>query len=570
MFENRDPRPQKDESNAPLTSLYEKCVLMCREAAAATDEMQYGRAMRAIEQAIEVADGTQWSDNQGILMRSTVREAGAKLAMLRGDLVEAADLYNQAMAIRGQVLGYESKETQQVKAMKAESLAELGQVHESLTLWNEIVDWADGKKGTALARVSTRLSRGRVLLRAELEEASMHEVSSALLLVSKVPSERKQALAHDLLDQAGKFEDLGDFATAYALMKQGITIIESRLDGTPADAVEVDALRLELAKLASGAGLDEVARSIHQTLLQSSSTIKGEGHPDTMDIRERLAMIAFEQGDFVIAEAQARRNFELAVQQPESRDLIQRGLTLNWLFERMGRPKAANEILHEMHGVLGGIDQVEATPATIDGSHYINVSELVKGLKAGIDIHELLDQSVPDMPAASRNEVKAGLMTAMALDLVKNKRDVPLAEEVLAEVDSILMSLPPHLHGKVLEDAEKARIAIAVVTRDFEQEIALREAGITRFQREHGLGRGVTYAAMLSDMASAYARAGFNPAALESVKEAQSVLRHFGATKSFLYGKLLQQKAAVLPEWDARVERYREQAERILRRYAGE
>jgi hypothetical protein len=206
----------------------------------------------------------------------------------------------------------------------------------------------------------------------------------------------------------------------------------------------------------------------------------------------------------------------------------------------------------------------------VDGAHYISVSELVKGLKAGVDIYELLDQSVPEMPTASRSEVKAGLMTAMALDLAKNKRDVTLAEEVLTEVDTILMGLPPHLQGKVLEDAEKARIAIAVVTRDYEQEIALKEAGITRFQREYGLGRGVTYASMLSELADAYGRAGFKPAALERVKEAQSVLRHYGATKSYLYGKLLQQKAAALPEWDVRVERYREQAERILRRFAGE
>lgn len=543
---------------------------MCREAAEATTEMQYGRAMRIIEGAIKIADEAKWIDAQGLLVRAVVREAGGRLATLRGDLSEAIDLFGQSITIRAEIFGLDSKETQQVKAMKAESLADMGNMRDSLALWNEVVEWADSKQGTALARVSTRLSRSRVLFEAGYERGAIREVDEALSLMDKVPAERAQVLAEDLLDQAGKFERLGNFPTAHVLMKHAISLLEARLGGTPADAVELEAFRLELAKLAAGAGHDEEARTIFQSLLQNSATIKGDGHPDTMDIREAMAVAAFERGDFTLAEVSARRNFELAIQAPEARDLLQRGLTLNWLYEKMGRLKAANETLHEMHGVLGGMDRIRPIPGGIDGPQYISVSELVKGLKAGVDMNELLDQAVPELPAASRLEVKAGLMTAMATELVVHDRDIPLAESVLGEVEHILLALPPHLQDSVLEDAEKARIAISIATKDAFQEVSLKEAQLTRFEREFGVGRGMTYASMLKDLAEAYHRAGDNDSAFERLKEARMVLRHYGATKSFIYGKVLQQKAAVLPEWDDRVEKYRERAARILKRFAGE
>jgi tetratricopeptide (TPR) repeat protein len=570
MFENKDNRPRRDESQSPLVTVREQCVAMCKEAAAATDDMQYGRAMRTIEHAIRMADDAPWIDGQGMLVRSVVRESGARLAVIRGDFAEAVTLFGEAAAIRAQIFGPESKETQRILAMKAESLADLGQLHESLVMWNEIVEWADSEHGTPLAKVSTRLSRARVLYRVGLEEASMQEVSAALELMRTVPAERVEVLVDDLLDQAGKFEKVGDFTSAYALMKAAVSMMEARLGGTPADAVELEAFRLELAELASGAGLEEVARSLQQNLLRHSAVVKGDGHPDTMDIRESVAVTAFERGDFATAELHARRNFELAIQDPANRDLLQRGLTLNWLYEKMGRLRAAHTILHEMHGVLGEVGSVPSTPESVESSHLVNVGELVRGLRNGVDLHELLDQTIPEMPIARRFEVKAGLLTAMATALVESHGDIPLAEEVLGEVDSIILALPQHLQETVVEDAQKARIAIAVATHNYQQEVSLKELQVERFQQQNGLGRGVTYASLLGELADAYHRAGDNRAAFSRLKEAQLVLRHFGATKSFLYGRMLKQKADVLPAWDSRVERYRERAERILRRFAGE
>lgn len=519
----------------------------------AVENLEFAKAEKLIECAIEEADRFCAKNHS---LRAITRKALADLAFLQKNYSGAAEILDTAIHIVAASPESPTRNEQLSAYLmhKADLYNELGRVTEAHSLWKSAMEFMAGDpSGICCAYLGTARSWH---IAGDMHQYAVHmTLAASQTSKASTPAEQYEVLAalrHGAIKEAEK----GRFAEAYQLLKvvlQGFTTL------TPTDPDDISATVLLAATMSERAGNFDTSLQLRRHLLTETIRLKGEASVEVISLRNGIARVLCERGQFEAAEVLLTKNLAQAKQFGDTTVIVQAGLALVTAYREQGMYQDAATLVASI---------AKEYQNSLDIFNAINLLQIQAACRADYGDVEKATQLIDSaLDKATEIEGPYGLMAQATLHTIRaslfTDYDREKAQESLETLEETLTHLPP---GQEPLSSNEIKILSARINEDTCSSTitgkAIKEE-LKYLSTEFGTSKNLKRADLMFLLAR-FQRKDDPEAALETLEQARILLEEHKRTTTTIYGAILRELSEMLPPEEPRAAEYERIAELLL------
>jgi tetratricopeptide (TPR) repeat protein len=526
------------------------------QAEACLERMDYVRAEKHVERAVEIAD----SDcPRADPLRPLARALSAEIALKLGDYTRAEKEMGSAISLASSSHAYVDGNLllHLLWVRQADLLNEINKPDYAQVFWSQLMD---AMKSDLPSRVSILMGMARSAL---LESGEPHysrlmaEAMGEIQVDTDNSTRLRLGLA--LIDGGCKEGHAGRFKAASGLVSVGLDLVQST---GQLDEKHVEHFILISVEIDEAAGYFDKATRQREHALARAIKKHGENSAAAINVRQKAAEALLSFGKFERAEMLLQTNIAFARENAVPEHLVSATIDLAKAYQDFGLYREATLLLDGVREELGDELAPELKIALAEalalgyagrGATQRAVSLLEKALMEACKI---------DGVRGIRQQASLHKMLASTLA----SQDPARAQEHLRNLYELLDHFRPEDAPFSNEEVQMTSLKIDSEDADPKKGVVLYNKLLAQFERSNGERRGFVKAQLMLRQARYMQKAGDTTDACEVLESARQLLEQRGRTQTTLYGFVLSKLVELLPSYDERVPLYQATGERLLKK----
>jgi hypothetical protein len=517
----------------------DQCASLINAAHKALASMNVGEALKLAEQAVDAADSSILVGNTRRDVRVSTRQNAAVLCTLAGSFAEALSYIESAISIFSADTDQPHPTLFELHQHCSTLLLTLGREAEAGSRWSGPIAHIAETSDNPLLALDIRLQHAAFLTTIGLKQEAGIKMVEAFNGLRLIDGERAGETALILERNAQTFAKEGQFLNAALLVAAAVEKYQNVLSGVesrqPSDVL--DGLRAAQIDYLFKAGRLSNARNVYQPLLADWEKRRKPADPFLISLREALAELEAESGNFRTALELAHKNLQITSQYGNEASQKLAKSKIAKLHVMQGHYRNAKEIL----GIERSASQAPANESLSGNPGYYVPNTI--SLDAELQVADGLQ---PLLRIYTRYEI----FRRHAQDSVNINPERAL--ELIGHAEDEIAPLAPGLTTGMAKALGDLRATAIANLGGLAAQIELKEREIEASLQRDGASKAMSYHASIRDLAELYIKHEKYEKAEELLRQVKNFLELRNANDILLYGTTLLSLATITADDEER------------------